>query len=310
MTGLTDFITEARWAEVLTFWFVVVDDAYQALERYYGRWRRRGPQPAFHDSEVITVGLLIDTWFAGDEARGLAFVRQYQRDLFPRLVAPGQFNQRRRTLRLITEQIRRYVLAAWGLLPANDQLRLVDSVPVRVCQYGRAARCRTVSGPEYVGHAVIHRARFLGFRLQATVNRAQCLDTWLLAPAARKDGKTTSALLDEQTGLHVFGDNAYHDPGESHWLRTQRDIGLWAERRKDARAGQWPTDFKHWVKRLRLHIESAFSVLTTVFHLSRPGSRSLTGLIGRTTSQLLAYTLCFITAPRFQHGHLAPITPN
>ena len=61
MTGRTDFITEAKWEDILTIWPVRVDDAYQALEARYGPWRRRGPQPAFSDSEVITVSLMIDT---------------------------------------------------------------------------------------------------------------------------------------------------------------------------------------------------------------------------------------------------------
>ena len=127
MTGLTDFITDAQWEDVLTYWFLLIDDAYQALERRYQRWRRRGPQPRFADSEVITVGLL---------------------------------------------------------------------------------------------------------------------DDWMLAPAARKDGKATSALLGDRCDLHVFGDNAYHDPGESHLLALRHNVRLRAVPRKDARFGQWSAEIK------------------------------------------------------------------
>jgi hypothetical protein len=310
MTGLTDFITEAKWEDVLTDWFVMIDDAHQALERRYGRWRKRGPQPRFADSEVLTVGLLIDTWFGGDEAKGLAFVRQYHHGLFPRLPSNGQFNTRRRALGQIAEQVRRCLLNSFGMIPPDERLRLIDSAPVRACQYGRAARCRTVSGPEYVGLNSVNKARFLGFRLQATISPAQVVDDWMLAPAARKDGKTTSALLSEGANLHVFGDNAYHDPGEHHLLAMRHNVRLWAVPRKDARLGQWPKSFKRWVKRLRLRIETTFSVLETVFHLETPRARSLTGLIARTATRVLAYTLCFLTAPRFANGHLAPITPN
>ena len=76
MAGRTDFITNARWEDVWTIWFVLIDDAYQSLESHFGAWRRRGPSPCFHDSEVITVSLIIDTWFHGDEELGLAFLRQ------------------------------------------------------------------------------------------------------------------------------------------------------------------------------------------------------------------------------------------
>jgi len=79
-------------------WFVLVDDAYQELEKRYGAWRQRGPGPEFSDSEVITVALLIDTFFHGHEALGLAFLRQYQGDLFPKLPSNGHFNERRTPL--------------------------------------------------------------------------------------------------------------------------------------------------------------------------------------------------------------------
>jgi len=310
MTGLTDFITEGQWEDVISEWFVLIDDAYQALERRYRAWRQRGPRPRFADSEVLTVGLLIDTWFDGHEAKGLAFVRQYHRPLFPHLPTNGQFNTRRRSLGLVAEQIRRCLLNSAELIAPDEHLRLIDSLPVRVCQYGRAARCRTISGPEYVGLNSVNKTRFFGFRLQATISPNQVVDDWMLAPAARKDGKTTSALLEDRVDLRVFGDNAYHDPGAAQVLALRHNVRLWAVPRKDARFGQWPTEFKRWVKRLRLRIETAFSVLTTVFHLDTPRARSRDGLIARTATRVLAYTLCFLTAPRFVHAQLQPITPN
>ncbi|HEX9988016.1 MAG TPA: hypothetical protein VGE45_05990 [Chloroflexia bacterium] len=111
MTGVTDFITHYRWQDIFTVWFVLVDDAYLMLQQQFGEWRTRGPRPLFSDSEVITVALITDTFFGGDEAKTLSFVRQYHLDMIPDLPAPGQFNQRRRALVMITEQIRRLFVA-------------------------------------------------------------------------------------------------------------------------------------------------------------------------------------------------------
>ena len=76
MAGLTDFITQYRWEDIFTVWFVLVDDAHIALQNHFGKWRRRGPAPAFTDSEVISVALIADTFFAGDEDKTLSFVCQ------------------------------------------------------------------------------------------------------------------------------------------------------------------------------------------------------------------------------------------
>ena len=65
MTGLTDYITEQKWEDIFTIWYVLVDDAYQHLVRDLGqRLRERGPEPTFSDSEVITVGLIVITSYS------------------------------------------------------------------------------------------------------------------------------------------------------------------------------------------------------------------------------------------------------
>ena len=61
MTGTTDCITDERWIDIFTLWFVLIDDVYQELEQQHGPWRRHGPAPVLHDSAVITVALIADT---------------------------------------------------------------------------------------------------------------------------------------------------------------------------------------------------------------------------------------------------------
>ncbi len=78
---------------------------------------------------MITVSLMIDTFFHGHEALGLAFLRQYHADLFPTLLPEGPFNQRRRALGLSIEQIRQALTGAWGRLDPTDEVRLIDNAP-------------------------------------------------------------------------------------------------------------------------------------------------------------------------------------
>jgi Transposase DDE domain len=296
MTGLTDYITQAKWIDILTVWFVLVDDAYQALVAQYGAWRRRGPQPDFSDSEVITVSLMIDTFFHGHEALGLAFVRQYHPDLFPHLLPDGQFNHRRRQLGLVIEQIRHYLTYAWGLIDPDDAYRLIDSAPIPVCTYARASRNQTVAGPEYFSVMACRKAKLFGLRLHLTATGDQVVDQWLLAPAAPRDSKVMAAVFEGAQDLVAFGDGAFHDPVEMARLRECRNIQVWATPRKDARH-PWPDEFRQLATRLRRRIETALSVLVTVFNIEHPTSRSLSGLIARAATRLLAYNLSFIIGP-------------
>jgi len=299
MTGLTDFITKAPWSDILLIWFVLVDDAYLGLAAYYGRPgrpRQRGPQPTFTDSEVITVALFIDTFFHGHEALGLAFLRQYHRDLFPRLLPHGQFNARRRALGLLIEQIRQYLTYRYDLIDLQDDVRLVDSAPVPACTYARAPRNATFAGAEYYSVMPCRKAKLFGLRLQVLVTAAQVVDRWQLVPAAPQEAKALPGLLADTEGLEVFGDGSFHDPLIERDLERKRTVHVWATPRRDSRQ-PWPVEFRRLATRLRLRVETALSVLATVFHIEQPGARSADGYVARVATRLLAYNLCFITGP-------------
>lgn len=296
MTGRTDFITDARWVDTITIWYVLVDDAYRVLERHYGAWRQRGPAPLLSDSEVITMALIIDTFFHGHEALGLAFLRQYHPELFPRLPSEGHVNERRTLLGPLIDQIRRQISHTWGLIAADDAVRIVDSAPVWVCTDSRAKDNRTLNGAEYCGVASSHGAKVFGLRLAVTTTTAQVLDDWMLVPASYHDRTTLTALFEQAHDLLVLGDGAYNNPTAAPVLQAKHNIRVLAPPRKDSRV-PWPKRVRRWITRLRRRVETALSILATVFEIERPNARSLQGLVSRISTRLLAYNLCFITGP-------------
>ncbi len=290
MHGLTDYITERDWEDTFTLWFVLVDDCYARL---YGttRLRQSGPEPDFADSEVITLGLVCATYFHGDEELTLSFVRHHYLSLFPKLLSKSRFNRRRRALSLIIEEIRRVL--SDPLMDPKDDVRLIDSAPIPVCTYGRSRACVTVQGAEYASWMPSRKAPVYGLRLSLTVTTDQVIDQWLLAPASEHDSRTGQSLLEEANQLYVIGDNAYHSPWVAAQLQDRHGIQLIAPPQRGHEAREWPQAWRRQINRLRRRIESAIAVLTTVFDLERPKSRSLSGFIARTATRLLAYTLSF-----------------
>lgn len=275
MIGLTDYITEAKWEDIFTIWYVLIDDAYQHLITSLGhRLRRRGPEPIFSDSEVITVAMIIEAFFHGHEDLGLAFVRQYQGSLFPHVLDKSQFNRRRRYLTGVMELIRRQYTAQ--LIDPADRVRLIDSAPIPACTYTRQSDCETMVGPEYRSVVASKRAKLYGNRFYATTTVDQVLDRWMIAPASFKEGKLTPEFFAEQHDLWVLADNGFQAPLEKAWLQETRTITLTTAKRKDARQPH-PPWFRWLLRRLRRRIETAFSVMTVVFNLETPGARSLGG---------------------------------
>ena len=294
MNGMTDYITQQPWADTITAWYVLVDDAYQRLiSQRGGRLRASGPEPTFSDSEVITVSLIIETYFQGHEEVGYAFVTQYLGEMFPNLIDLDRFNVRRRELIAVIEAIRRY----WRdqQLDPNDRLRLVDSAPITLMTYPRGARCRSVVGNQYFGVVTSKKGKVFGLRLHLTTTVDQLIDEWLLAPAAVLDPKALEALLQDCQDLTLIGDKIYNDADlEAQLWRTRRILLL--PLRKANQKQQWPADIRRILGRVRHRVETVFSVLTTTFNIGRPRGRSLAGHVVRIATCILAHTLSFLMA--------------
>ena len=291
MNGLTDYITQRPWTETITAWYVQVDEAYQRLiAKRGGPLRLSGPEPSFSDSEVITVSLIIETFFQGHEEVGYAFVAQYLADMFPKLLDLDRFNVRRRELIGVIEAIRR----DWRdqKLDRSDPVRLVDSAPVSLMTYTRGARCKSVMGSQFFGVVTSKKAKLFGLRLHASVTVEQLIDEWLLAPASLPDPQVLDELVLEGRGLTLIGDKIYNDSELEERLWRKRRITL-LPLRKDNQIKQWPQGIQRLLGRLRHRVETVFSTLTTTFNVQRPRGRSLAGHVVRIATCILAHTLSF-----------------
>lgn len=294
MNGLTDYITECSWTDIITTWYVLVDDAYRRLISVQNRpLRASGPEPKFSDSEVITVSLILETFFQGHEEVGYAFVSQYLRDLFPDLLDLDRFNARRRQLIAVMEAIRRDLRDQ--KLNQADRVRLVDSAPVTLMTYPRGARCRSVVGSQYFGVVTSKKGKVFGLRLHITATAGQLIDEWLLAPASIPDPQALNGLVENCSDLTLIGDKIYNDVGQEDHLWRQRRI-LLLPLRKDNQKNQWPEEVRRALGRVRHRIETIFSTLTTVFNIARPRGRSLAGHVVRIATCILAHTLSFFMA--------------
>src|SRR5688572_29493048 len=84
----------------LTIVYCMVDTVYQSTFAAL-RPARPGPQPALHDSEVLTL-MLVAQWHPSRSERKVGrYAAQHWRAYFPRLLSQSQFNRRARDLHAI-----------------------------------------------------------------------------------------------------------------------------------------------------------------------------------------------------------------
>ena len=304
MRGLTDYITQATWSDILTVQFVLVDDCYQQLDVHILPVRKFAPHgvPDFSDSEVITIALFGEMVFGGDEDKTLHFIGQYHLAMFPELLDKSRFNRRRHQLAVVMEAIREQLRDRWRathpLDAEEENLRIVDSAPISICTYTRGSRCQSIPiewRDEWFGVCASKKTKFFGARCHITTTLDQMVDTWLLAPGSYDDRKPMAALLENRQGLSIIGDKGY--VGEDLANRLWEDgEHLLLALKKDNQTEQWPDGIQRILGYLRHRVETALSVMGTVFNLERPKSRSLAGLITRTTTKILAHTISFFLA--------------
>jgi hypothetical protein len=199
-------------------------------------------------------------------------------------------------LAVLIDQVRRVISWHHGLLAADDPVRLLDSAPITLATYTRGGDSRTLSGSEYFGVASSKGAKLFGLRLHVTTTVGQVVDDWLLAPASLHDSTPMSGVFEHAHDLLVLGDGAFHNPSLEPILQERHRVEVLAPPRRGSRKREpWSKAKRAWIGRVRRKIETAFSVLQTVFHIEQPNARSLRGVICRISTRLLAYNLCFLT---------------
>jgi hypothetical protein len=143
--------------------FCLVDDHLEGK-----RLRERGPLPKLSDAEVLTIEIIGE--FLGIETdKGIyRYFRRHYSEWFPALgeVHRTTFARQAANLWKIKERLWQDLLL---LAPHDPALAICDSMPLPVCLFARAYRCRRFRGEAAFGKDTLLKQTFYGFRVHARV---------------------------------------------------------------------------------------------------------------------------------------------
>jgi hypothetical protein len=278
--------------------FCLVDDVVRDLCRGR-RLRQRGPAPVLADSEVLTVEI-VGEFLGLDTDRGLhAHFRRHFGHLFP-----GLREVHRTTFLRQAANLWAIKLALWQHLAAatrrDPALTLIDSLPVPVCRFARAYRCRAFRGSAAFGYDPVAHQTFHGLRLHLRVAWPGVITEATLAPANEADRAVAPQLLAGLAGW-ALGDKGYWSPS----LRAELAPGgldlIAPPRGKSPGANRWPA----WLVQARRRIETVLGQLTERFHAKRVRARDEWHLMARWLRKLASHTLAVLLC---QQAGLAPLS--
>src|SRR3954453_5970631 len=270
--------------------FCLVDDFVRDLCHDRGL-RQRGPAPVLADSEVLTVEI-VGEFLGLDTDRGLhAYFRRHYGHPFPRLreVHRTTFARQAANLWVVKHALWRRLAAMAGPDPA---VPLADGMPVPVCRFARAHRCRGFRGLAAFGHDPVAHQTYYGLRLHLRVAWPGVITAATLAPANEADLAVAPQLLAGLVG-RALGDKGYWSPA----LRAELAPGgldLIAPSRQRPGARRWPA----WLVQARRRIETVLGQLTERFHAKRTRARDEWHLMARWLRKLASHTLAVLLCQR------------
>lgn len=277
--------------------FCRVDDFVRDLCRGC-RLRQRGPAPVLADSEVLTVEI-VGEFLGLDTDRALhAHFRRHFGHLFPglRRVHRTTFLRQAANLWVAKHALWRRLLAMTGHDPA---VALIDSMPVPVCRFARAHRCRGFRGFAAFGYDALAHQTFYGLRLHLRVAWPGVITAATLAPANEADLAVAPQLLAGLVGW-ALGDKGYWSPVTRAELAAGGLDLIAPPRGRNAGAKRWPPR----LVQTRRRVETVLAQLAERYHAKRVRARDEWHLVARWLRKLASHTLAVLLC---QPTGLAPL---
>ena len=256
---------------------------------------RPGPNPdCFPDSDILTVGWLLEYIGADSEHSGYLRLKAELKTIFPSLPERSRFNRRRRNLWGASEVLRRTLTQ---FLPHTD-VYIVDSFPMPICDEKRAKASKSdlkwADGSGTLatyGHAATKSlGTFFGFRGHLlTTHQGVPVDV-AIAGANVDDREVLRVMAENRRYPLLLGDKGYvSEPLHKELLATENICLLPTHRRNQKH--QYPKDFRKQHGKMRRRIETTISQLTQQFGVSRIRARKQWGLQTRMSNKIGACLL-------------------
>ena len=207
--------------EVVTTVYVIIDDIYQSTTPPEVKNRLHKEKAKLSDSEIITISIVGELMTNDSEKAWLSFVSKNMRDLFPNMIERSRFNRVRRNLIRIIEHMRIHLNEY--LMPYADDLRIVDSMPLQVCEFGRARYSRLFAchGASY-GKCPSKKLTYYGYKIHALCTDNGMITDFLITAANANDKDAVWELVEQYNRyLTLIGDKGYISARLAEDLRNE-----------------------------------------------------------------------------------------
>lgn len=215
-------------------------------------------QRTLSDAEVMTVALVAMRYHGGNYAKARRVL--HQPTYMPKMINKSQFNRRLHRLAGLFEALFEMLSQLWTALEKDD-IYLIDSFPVPVCDNIRIKRCKIYQEEAFRGYTPSKRRFFYGLKVHLmTTSTGRPVEVFL-TPGSESDTKALKKYrFDLPEGSSAYGDKAYNDYLEEDLLQQGAKISLLPLRKKNSKRAV-PAFIEYIQHTYRKAVETAASVI-------------------------------------------------
>ncbi len=277
--------------DFITVTYVIIDDIYQKVTPTHIAKRCNIKDSILSDSEIITISIVGELLTIDSENAWFNFCKKNMKDLFPKLCDRSRFNRTHRNLHAVIEEIRKELSSLTEL--AEKPYRIIDSIPIPVCKFGRARFHKTFKGyGATYGKCPSKKETYLGYKLHMLTTLDGLVTDFIITPANIDDRTAVWDLVDSYNNITMLGDKGYIKADLSADLKSEKGIELLPVQRNNSKV-QFPKAIRQLIFKLRRRIETTASQLTQQLNIEQVLAKSFWGLQTRIKTKLLAYNLCY-----------------
>jgi hypothetical protein len=249
--------------------------------------RLKGFTPALADSEVIAMEIVAEYQGIDADQAIWKYFRRHWWMLFPGLNSRSAFVRQAANLWQYKELLQQRL--ANQLEAFTAPVHLIDGIPIPLCCFSRAPRCRSFQGEAAYGYCAAKKETYYGFHGHLLVSATGVITGFSLTPANGSEREALWDILQPIQGL-VIGDKGYLSATLQQELRT-KNIELETALRSNMQDTRSPAWVKLLVRTRRL-IETVIGQLVGRFSIEKVWARDLWHLTSRLNRKLLAHTVC------------------
>ena len=210
--------------DLFTNIFVIIDDIYNEIIPITVSNRRNIKDSKLSDSEIITISIVGELLTIDSEKAFFSLLKREYKNLFPKIGDRTRFNRTKRNLYWVISKIREHI--SLFMQSYSNNIRIVDSMPIPVCEFGRAHFSKCFKGEASYGRCPSKKQTYFGFKFHALTTIDGFLSDYIITPANVDDRNAVWDLCDKYKSISIIGDKGYVNKRLTPELKVERDINI------------------------------------------------------------------------------------